>query len=500
MKLSLLFFLEKLRAIWPEVQLLGDGAACVVESAAVLLPEQSAAAGVLYVDALHLETAPCCPLVTHRSRAARFSGSCVLAVPDAVSLTQVLEQLMAIFAQYRHWAESVCLAVARGAELQELIDLTAQLEENPMYIADRSWKVLAYCDRDMYDTSATWRYQRKHGYLPYHVMQKLIEAGELEQMTSSANAFRIESKGFVVPFVCKPIRKDGEHHGFFFIVEMYRRLNACDLAVADYLGELLASSVHNRRNYLEIAEMYHAHFIADMLDGTLTDPQLIADQGRALQMEPEGDYVLFLMAMEQDTEANRRHLIARLTADTGMVCLEYGEQVVAILHQATTRMASILEMLRTYAKRYRFYGAVSERFVRFADLKAYYEQARYAVAHGRQWNLPPQVIAYRDAYLDHLTTLSARIPRFCFVEWLDQYDKAHGTDYCKTLYVWLVCERNIVRSAGALYLHRNTMKYRLERIAELVPLSTDDLEVRIRMLLSLRQLLRERGELPEVPK
>ena len=141
----------------------------------------------------------------------------------------------------------------------------------------------------------------------------------------------------------------------------------------------------------------------------------------------------------------------------------------------------------------RGYVAVSERFIRFSDMKLYYDQANCVLEYAQKYKVKQKMVPYQDFFLAHLMQSSDVLLDFFFTQRLERYDIEYGTEYCKTLYVWLACERNIVHSAKALFIHRNTMKYRLERIFDLVPLDMDQLEVRIRLLLSLHHLLRENG-------
>ena len=50
-----------------------------------------------------------------------------------------------------------------------------------------------------------------------------------------------------------------------------------------------------------------------------------------------------------------------------------------------------------------------------------------------------------------------------------------GVDLVHTLRTWLACDRSIEETSGALFIHRNTLRYRLKGIDQIVPLSTDNI-------------------------
>ena len=67
---------------------------------------------------------------------------------------------------------------------------------------------------------------------------------------------------------------------------------------------------------------------------------------------------------------------------------------------------------------------------------------------------------------------------------LKRYDARHGTDFYNTLYQYLLCERNVVATAKALFIHRNSMIYRLQRIQQLLDVDLEDPNMRLYLLLS----------------
>jgi len=78
---------------------------------------------------------------------------------------------------------------------------------------------------------------------------------------------------------------------------------------------------------------------------------------------------------------------------------------------------------------------------------------------------------------------------------LRRYDEHHGTDFYNTLYQYLRCERNVVATARALFIHRNSMIYRLQRIQQLLELDLDDVNVRLYLLLSyqIERIMQDRS-------
>lgn len=78
------------------------------------------------------------------------------------------------------------------------------------------------------------------------------------------------------------------------------------------------------------------------------------------------------------------------------------------------------------------------------------------------------------------------------LEPLMEYDREHGSDLLRTLRVYFAANANASEAADRLYLHRNSLTYRLERARELIGLDFKDHRARLALQLGLLAL--ERGE------
>ena len=57
---------------------------------------------------------------------------------------------------------------------------------------------------------------------------------------------------------------------------------------------------------------------------------------------------------------------------------------------------------------------------------------------------------------------------------LEEYDHANGTFLINTLESYYMCGFNVGKTAEALYIHRNSLQYRLKKIEEIMDMSLDD--------------------------
>lgn len=78
------------------------------------------------------------------------------------------------------------------------------------------------------------------------------------------------------------------------------------------------------------------------------------------------------------------------------------------------------------------------------------------------------------------------------------YDSRYGTELVQTMITYLGNDASTVRTAGDLFAHRHTIRYRLDRVGELTGLDVDKSEDRERLTLGIKamQLL---GRVPQRP-
>ncbi len=102
------------------------------------------------------------------------------------------------------------------------------------------------------------------------------------------------------------------------------------------------------------------------------------------------------------------------------------------------------------------------------------------------------------ALLEELAHSEDLAPFHALVEPLREYDRKRRGDLVRTLRVYFDSGSNASEAADRLFLHRNSMLYRLARIEELIGLDLKD--PRARLALELGLLSSEKGESEDADK
>lgn len=135
------------------------------------------------------------------------------------------------------------------------------------------------------------------------------------------------------------------------------------------------------------------------------------------------------------------------------------------------------------------YG-ISRIFAKLEQIPDHYRQALDACAWGSRRQAP--INSFDDCGLYVLSHLyQDDYYRACLhpaVPLLLEYDRRHRTELALTLRVFLQEERSPQKTAGRLFVHKNTVHYRIERIVDLCGVDLEDSGVREYLLMSFLAL------------
>ena len=430
-------------------------------------------------------------VIAKQGKESTYANCDAILVPNNTNMLALMQTVSEIFIEMEQWADSLARAVASGENLQSIVNLTAPLLKNPLYFADTSFKQIAQWGGDIGYTSPIWKYQAKYRYLPYTVMQALIEHGDLDKLFNTRKAWIAKTAGFTSPFISKALYNNEKHLGNLLICEYYHKFDHCDLEIAEYLGNFISSAMVGGRSYIETSSLYNAHFIEELICGHAIDNQIIKDQLKARKWNNNDGFFIAIYEAAQEREAVKHHIMTLLSTQLNVQCLEYDNNIVIIVNTKSTKTETAIECLRRIGKSFKRNLALSEEFELFTTLEMFYRQAMFALGTIQEGE-KPQVVRYSSVYLDDAAQLLLQhIPVSRKAQKLAEYDKAHHTQLCHTLLVWLTLDRNSSKAADELYIHRNTLLKRLARVEQVLDLDLsrfDDYQFKSRMVMSLISL------------
>ena len=125
----------------------------------------------------------------------------------------------------------------------------------------------------------------------------------------------------------------------------------------------------------------------------------------------------------------------------------------------------------------------------FSDINLIYTQQELAQTALIFGNPDSGSINFIDDYIIH--AMRCILESGCSKEFyhpavkrLERYDQEHDTDLSKTFLAYLLCGQNCSKTGEKLFLHRNTVEYRINKALECIDVNFDDDQDYIYMLIS----------------
>lgn len=423
-------------------------------------------------------------------------GKEIRAISQTGTATQWFNRISDQLEQFTQW-ELQLREFLLTRRLNEAMTLLSEVFGNAVYMVDSGFRVLAIDTNEIYaEISAIWKHLVTYGFIPYHILHGLRSSGEMEVIRVQKSASLFYSKWFNNKFINRCLYQDGLLWGHLFVVGYGKGFTAGDLAYAQMVGYLLEEILPSFSAPFFSRNIDHETFFLNVIDGSMTDRDQISKQLHPLKWDPDGKYRVLSLMAEVNIEMLAPLLCDKLEEHFNCRCVIWEEQVLAVFPIENINSEKVLEdRLRAFVSQEVLIGGLSDVFDGFYRLADNCQQSICALKMGN--HLPRNLTLYSDIALSHLFSSlnpAFSISMFCdkAVFRLQDYDTANQSEYLRTLEVYLRNERKLIDTAAELYIHRNTLIYRIERIEKLTNLNLDDPDVRERVLLSCR-MLREKS-------
>lgn len=230
------------------------------------------------------------------------------------------------------------------------------------------------------------------------------------------------------------------------------------LSVLQQIAAACALEIGRVDAAVERARRSGSGMLNDALSGRL-EPAVMAAlfHGRRLQ----GD--LRVLAVDGRPAAIERLARSWLIGSTPFLLSEIGQTSIAVVRDSDVPLADLQE--RTTLERWR--AGLSDPFEATGNLGDAVRQARWALE-----TVSPDGSAlalYGEGSPSFLprTLAESELTAVHVLGPLIEYDREQGTELVKTLQVYLECDRSPSRTAELLFIHTQTVNYRIARIQEL---------------------------------
>ncbi|NLT28827.1 MAG: hypothetical protein GXX97_07155 [Dehalococcoidales bacterium] len=414
----------------------------------------------------------------------------------SLSLIPLYNKVQQVLSSYIKWTEELREILSEKG-IQKLAEKGYEMLKNPVVILNMGFKMLAGCVPEDFD-DVFLQELVKNGFLSYETVCSLVEeetrltnpfAPQLEYVSSCTGnrtiIRRIYYNGNLVARVIVTLRgPDAEEYYSFLTFEL-----------AEYVQRYFLSSTTS--HYAANTEI--AAFIADLIERRLMDQEELEHRQKLIPAMTFKYYHTLVMSFEERKKAIPwNYAISQIEQIFPQSCITVYKNDIIILAKKTSHNARLefdREKLMEILKFYDAYMAIGNYSKFLTSLHPIYVQTKATIRLCKVFRTNPEerIFYYEEASIYHAIDLCAdndyhngNLIYLCHpaLITIKRYDKKYSTDLTNTLYVYLTNNCNTVKAAKLMYVHRNTLYNKINKIEELIGQSLENSLLRERILFS----------------
>lgn len=413
------------------------------------------------------------------------SGQDCIRVANA-EIEDVFNAISILTEKLQSWESGLDDCLANGGSLEDLLNLSVPILKNPIFIVDQREIVYAMTDHPAGTVHSEWDFMRSHGRMPFPRISAIYHESDFKNIRRASDdngePFIFQPPGMASRGINFRIPDPSADSflGILVIIENETPISDGMIHLSRTLNDAIVrwtrlhEKDHNMKNI--------SHLFTDLLDGAEIDDDEININKALNNLESE----LYILAVVPPMDERKLQFIApALESEMRRSrCFEYGGYLLALCPvdpSQETFMRVILEL----AERFQVRIGISYPFASWRALKNAFKQAVIAL----EFTKDKMACLDAKSALSHLVSeLASSLQNSEMAHpalgVLEDYDRRHGTQYNATLFAFLKNERNLIRTAASLFIHRNSLVYRVSRINELIDVNLDDYDERQYLLLS----------------
>ena len=388
-------------------------------------------------------------------------------------------------------------SIIRGKGLQYIIEIAYELLGNPVVLVDSSYKLLA-CSRNIEVDDPLWNELVTQGYCSYNFIS-IFKSDKLIEKTAKSKAPIIIdwSVAEKIRRICAKITIGKKVIGHFAILEYNKPFKESDIELAALICDVISSEMQKYSHFRNLKGATYENFIIDILDGKITNPEALE---RLKHLDWEMKDKLYLLLINMDRYDPTHSLIPYMRDSLekmidGARAVAYNNYIVVIIgcskesHVNKENLQSLIEFLRKNKMR----AALSQCFNNITELQKYYKQSASCMKAGYKVNKNDVLYIYDDYAIHLMINICSKhqdITDFCHPALIKlmEYDRAYKTNYIESLHAYIIHARNLISAADSLFIHRNTMSYRIAKIQEIAEINFNNDNLLMHLYVSYKIL------------
>lgn len=408
-------------------------------------------------------------------------------------ISEAFELVQYVFDFYEDWFSNI-LDLIKEKNYREVVNSCWSVFHNPLILFDGNCRVLGLSEQYTEDEmDEEWRYLSAYGYSSLNAIQYMRYNNQNQDFTRTGmQRFSFEGD-MSYPGVTYSLYFNDMLCGRLNLLEKDRPLNTGDLQILELLADFLKVSMAEQDAGSQPEK--NTNLFYNLLDGKHVDEYQLSIQLSYQGWEKEDTFQLFLAELnygEQDKNIMDM-MIMTITQQLSSCCILQRFPLIIILCDVDKYKGQPVVSILSSLMKGNTISLSSSLPCRGIGCAHYLmNQAKAASLYGRLQEPEAAFFHFYDYAMDYIiespSLEDSVLACHPDVYYLWKRRRENKDEMFDTLKCYLSNERSLVNTAHALYVHRNTLVYRVRKLTELFHDGLDNIYTRDYIKLSIRTL------------
>ncbi|MFZ7121203.1 MAG: PucR family transcriptional regulator [Eubacteriaceae bacterium] len=368
-----------------------------------------------------------------------------------------------------------------------MINMCWTIFNNPIFFAGNNKKVLAISEQyGLDDVNDEWRYIRSYGYVSIESIQKSLD------ITPSYYKSHIcrHNSPKILDYITSPVIYDNIACGRIVVIEKDRKINVGDEQLVNHLALIIAPSMQRLNSNQKALSGHNTLFkllknywvSIDEIDMFLkyqnwTNNDIL----RVCVLTPKPEYTLIdnILSLVQEN-------CLKLLPEYPIVIFQ--NQVIIVFNESIVPYLKAVKHLKSSIIQKYVFTSMSLPFTELRYIKFYWQQAISVVKYGKIYKQKAHFFDFYDYALDYIidSGIEEETIFACHPDIMEMHKNNPNSIITITAYLNNKC--SLLHTANELFIHRNTLVYRIKKIIDELRYNINDSYTRDYMSLSIRIL------------
>lgn len=385
--------------------------------------------------------------------------------------------------------EELTALADQSHSLEAVIDAASVKLGNSLIFCDMNFKIIA-SSTIISVVDPLWIENTKQGYCSYEFMSEVKKLESIQNASQTPTAFEVTCSQSPYRKLSSKVFHKQTQIGFLLMIEGENTILPSHFEMLSSISHVISYTIAYYTPELFEKNSLYQELLYDILIGAPSEK--IIPRLKELYFPPKM-LVLFI----RPTRYLGQHHLINITyknlktrvPDTLATFHKKGIVAVIPLRENSEAELELLETCKDFCQQEHLRIGISNSFGNIENLANYYEQAQAALELGQKLKTEELVCQYQDYQIFVLfseTRNPDKLGRFCHpaLATLRQYDHKNNSELYKTLCVYIDKGCNIKFTSETLFIHRNSLVYRLNRIIELCHINFSDVNTLFLLRLS----------------